>query len=63
MIRIEKEKKEDKEITTIGLNLLPVKAKPATVSGAIVGFLFAGLPGVLLGGLIGEATHQLRSKE
>ncbi|MCL2548022.1 MAG: hypothetical protein FWE76_02525 [Symbiobacteriaceae bacterium] len=57
MIQIEKQTKDDKEITTIGVSILPTGIKTSTISGAIVGFLFAGLPGVIVGGIIGEVTH------
>lgn len=56
MLRIEKKKTAESEVTTIGVDLFPAKVKPSAVSGAVVGFLLAGIPGVILGGLVGEAT-------
>ena len=59
MLRIEKETKGNLEITTVGINVLPEGVKPATAIGALVGFLYGGIPGVFFGGLIGEAAHAL----
>jgi len=61
MLRIEKQTEENREVTTIGLNLSlnPLNLKPVTAVGAFVGFCLGGLPGVLFGGLVGEVAQSL----
>ena len=57
MLRIEKQKTEEREITTIGLDIKMPKLQQGAAIGAVVGFFTAGLPGVIIGGIIGGVTQ------
>jgi len=63
MLRIDKQKTEDREVTTIGFDFKPTGVKSATAAGAFVGFLFAGIPGVIFGGLVGEVVNVLNGEQ
>ncbi|MCL2498289.1 MAG: hypothetical protein FWF06_06740 [Symbiobacteriaceae bacterium] len=59
MLRIEKQKIEDKEVTTIGIDVTKPRLAGNTLVGAAVGFFLRGIPGVIVGALIGEVATAL----
>lgn len=63
MLRIDKQRTEDRETTTIGFDFKNQGVKSTTAAGAIVGFLFGGIPGVVFGGLVGEVVHVLNDEQ